>query len=310
MRGDFDVINIHYVSPLYLNLMSDFRTRSSNIISSIWGSELLRANIQELKSLGQTLRGSTLVTTNNPQVRARLIENFPEIEAKIRVIPFGMRSPEVIKSLQQCESPRQSREKLGIPAERVTLACGYNASQAQQHSTICRGLSMLPRELKEKVLVLLPMTYPDDVAYRDQVACEFRAAEIDIRIFDKKLSLEDICRLRIATDCAINMQTTDSLSASIQEHLICGSVLIAGSWLPYEVFERMGAKVIRVSSEDGISSAIQAYLKTPGDFQQTVTLRQRMYEFSCWENSARRWIDLFRGQFESMEQTVPMRNVG
>lgn len=301
LEGNFDAVNIHYVSPIYTHLMSDFRKISHNIISSIWGSELLRANPHDLQMLGETLGQSTLVTTNNPQVKACLLLKYPKIEPLIRIIPFGMRSPDVIQSLQQSESWRKSREKLGVPENRYTIACGYNASQAQQHTKMCRCLAKLPEDTKTRITILLPLTYPDDNAYRNHVINEFREASIDFRVFDKKLDIEDNSRLRISTDCAINIQVSDSLSASIQEHLLCGNALIAGSWLPYEVFEHMGARITRVPSDEEITSAVLNVLQSPNSHYQDDRFKKKLHEFSCWKNSSKRWLSLYRGQYTKLD---------
>ena len=156
------------------------------------------------------------------------------------------------------------------------------------------ALAALSPAAKCRLFVLIPMTYPDNQAYRVEVGKLLEATNVEYRILDKKMSIEDIARIRIASDYAINMQTTDSLSASLQEHMFTGSSMIVGKWLPYGVFEKMGIELCKVESAEEISAALEKAALAGKVGRTKPDYAHRIYDYSSWSSNAGRWLDLYR----------------
>lgn len=290
---DYDGINIHFAAPIYRHLARQLKKRGKRLVTSIWGSDFLRASPEALEDLGRTLSASDVVTTNNPEIRLRLIGRFPEIEGKLRIVPFGMRSLDVIMRLRKAEMQEDSRRRLNLPLDKSIVTLGYNGCRQQQHGTMIDGLAALTLQARARLFGLVPMTYPDDAVYQDEIEARMKAAGIDFAILRGKLDMEDICRVRLVSDYAINMQTTDSLSASIQEHMFAGTNMIVGDWLPYGVFEAMGVPVRRVGDARDITTALEAAgpdRKTAG----SPPYADRIYEHSSWRSNIDKWMDLYR----------------
>lgn len=290
---DYDGVNIHFAAPIYRRLAATLKKRGKRLVTSIWGSDFLRASPQALKDLGRTFAASDVVTTNNPEIRRRLVERFPEVEGKIRIVPFGMRSLDVILELRKTETQEDSRRRLGVPADRTIVALGYNGMPQQQHGMMIDALASLTTQAKGRLFALVPMTYPDNAAYQAEVQARLEAAGVDFTILRGMLDIEDICRMRIVTDHAVNVQTTDSLSASIQEHMFAGSAMIVGRWLPYGVFEEMGVPVRKVDDAPSIAAALEvaaADRKAP----EPPVYAGKIYEHSSWRSSIGAWVDIHR----------------
>src|SRR3989304_10346614 len=70
-------------------------------------------------------------------------------------------------------------------------------------------------------------------------------SNLNYKIMKSMLNIEDIARLRLIANIVLNIQTTDQLSASVQEHLFAGNIVIVGKWLPYDIYDEMGIFFVR-----------------------------------------------------------------
>jgi hypothetical protein len=293
LPGDFDVVNIHFAAPIYRDLARSLRLRGKKLITSIWGSDFLRADPSALRALGDTLDASDIVTSNNPEVLQRLVARYPSISGRTRIIRWGLRSLDVIAALQESESQDETRNKLGVPLGKVVVTCGYNGSRAQRHATMIDALAALSPAVKCRLFALFPMTYPDDPVYRNEVKKSLESARVEYRIVDVKMSIEDICRIRVASDYAVNIQTTDSLSASIQEHMFAGSSMIVGNWLPYDVFEKIGVPLQKVATAEEISAALEKSTVEVTSVRSRPPYASRIYDYSSWSSNIGKWLELY-----------------
>ena len=76
-------------------------------------------------------------------------------------------------------------------------------------------------------------------------------------LLKEMMPLEDVAKLRSATDIMIHGQTTDALSGSIREAVFAGAVLINPEWIKYREFERLGIEYIEYSSFDELSDVLE-----------------------------------------------------
>jgi len=297
LSSDFDAVNIHFAEPIYRHLAPALRLRGKKLITSIWGSDLLRAGPSALRDLGHTMNASDIVTTNNPEILQKIVSYYPEMLTRARIVPFGLRSLDVIAALQQSESLEESRRKLNVPSGKLVVTCGYNAIPEQRHAMMIQAVARVSVAAKSRLFVLIPMTYPDNKAYRDEIRKLIKATEIECRILDEKLTIQDVARLRIVSDYVVNVQTTDSLSASIQEHLFAGSSVIVGKWLPYGFLERMGISLRKIENVDEITDALEKAALVADVRRVMPVYADEIYNYSSWSSNARRWLQLYREDY-------------
>jgi hypothetical protein len=291
--SNYDVINIHFVEPIYRRLLGPFRQKARKLVASIWGSEFLRATPAMLADLDRTLSASDIVTTNNPEIRQKLASRFPAIENKLRVVPFGLRSLDVITVIMSKESRNESRRRLALPTNRTIVTIGYNGMRQQQHAIMIAALGALAPQTKARMFALVPMTYPDDPAYQAEVESLLEKSGVEFAVVRNRLDMHDNCRIRIVSDYVVNMQTTDSLSGSLQEHIFAGSRLLVGSWLPYDMVERMGVPLQKVKDARDIASALETSGLNPLGPDRP-SYAEKIYQYSNWSTAIGRWIDLYR----------------
>jgi hypothetical protein len=293
--SSYDVINIHSVSPIYGFLIKNLRKRCKLLIASLWGSDFLRANLFAFRALEYVLRFCDVITSNNPEVLKRVANNYGAFSERSKVVRFGLRSLDKIGELRLSEGCHGSKLYLGLPIDKTIIACGYSAIREQQHGVIIDALAALPVNMKSCIFAVFQMAYPDSPVYWEEIRKRLDANSISYLMIDRMQSFEDVCRLRLASDIAINVQITDSLSASIQEHIFAGSHLIVGEWLPYKMFESMGVPIHKVGGSIDITEAIENYLMAKRKKENvSPAYADALYDFSSWRTNIIKWKDLYQ----------------
>jgi hypothetical protein len=290
---NFDAVNIHYADPIYRHLARTLKRHGKKLITTIWGSDFLRAGPSDLQDLGYTLDASDIVTLANPEILRRLIARYPGVSDRARVVRFGMKSLDVITGLQQSESREETRKKLGIPSGKVVVACGYNGKPAQRHIMIADAFAKLPPDVKSRLFALFPMRYNNDLTYLEEVKKSLESTRVEYRILEGEISFEDNCRIRVASDYVVNIQTTDMLSHSLQEHMFAGSSMIVGNWLPYGDFEEMGIPLQKVGSVEEISAALEKAALGGIRGRPRPPYADRLYDYSSWSSNIGKWFEVF-----------------
>jgi hypothetical protein len=290
MPDDFDVVNIHYVSEDFAALAPSLKRRGKALISSVWGSEFLRATDAALNALSRTFDLTNIVTSNNPEVSGKMAAWRGDRKDSIRIVRFGLGSLDRIAEIMADESREETHRRSDIPLDKLIVACGYNAGPAQNHGVMAEALRLLTPDLKAKFFALVPLTYPANAGYVSEVRRQFESSGVAFRIFDKMQDMDTVCRMRIACDAVVNVQSTDSLSASIQEHMFVGSRMVVGKWLPYGVFEEMGVPLSRVGNAADIARALEECAARP---VSRPPYSQNLYEFSSWSSNAPKWLQLY-----------------
>ncbi len=298
--GDYDVANIHYASRFYSDVAGALRKRAKSLVVTIWGSDFLRIADADRLRLGRLFSFSNLVTFNNPDIRARFEAFYGSGKYPTRILRFGLKSLDIIDRIASGEDRDSCKSRFGIAPGKITVACGYNASKAQQHVKMLKDLSRLPARAKEKIHLILQLSYGGDADYVGEVKVAAAEAGLDFTAIEKIMTLEDVCRLRIASDIAVNIQSTDSFSASIQEHCYCGSRMIVGKWLPYALLEDMGYRFDKVRGDGDIAPALERIIDgrvaRPENLEQC---KKSLHELSSWSVLAPEWVTTLANSIES-----------
>ena len=293
MPSDFDVINIHFADPIFAQLTPALKRHGRALVTTIWGADFLLADPAGLDALARIFTASDAVTSNNPEVSRKICAWRPETADQIRIVRFGLRSLDVITQLTGSESREETLNKLGLPQGKTVVACGYNAIREQNHFIMAEAFATLSPSARSKLFALLPMTYPADPSYVQEVRSAVEQSGIEFSIIDETQSIDYICRTRIASDYAVNIQTTDSLSASIQEHMFAGSNMIVGAWLPYGVFEELGVPLRRVYDAADIAALLETAAASGAPNRSRPAYSAKLYDYASWRANIGEWLALY-----------------
>lgn len=290
----YDAINIHNLEYIYLYLIDELRKYSNNISVSIWGSDFYRATDKRIKSYFPLFDKLDFIGFGNVYTKADFDKKIPGLQTKHRIASFGIDKFEKLTKL--LPEKENIKKQLDIPLEKITIVCGYNAYEAQQHLVLLEQLNELNARIKDKIFLLLPLTYGGTQEYKSKVIDKVEKIEIQYQLFTGFATDDEIARIRVIGDVVLNAQISDSFSASLQEHVLCNSILIAGEWLPYKVMADLGLKYFPVSKNNFGKKLEEVILDYDSFTEEVKSNNSILYKEGIWKNRVRGWIELYKAK--------------
>jgi glycosyltransferase involved in cell wall biosynthesis len=92
----------------------------------------------------------------------------------------------------------------------------------------------------------------------------------------------------------INMLKTDSFSGSMQEFLYGSNVVITGSWLPYEIFDKEGIMYKKINNPSELSNILIEVMNDLPNLKMGLSRNiDIISNLSSWDNNIQSWIDAY-----------------
>lgn len=289
----YNVVDIHFFGAFYYKTIELLRSLGVKVKITIWGSDFYRSNAKVRSKQGLYYEMIDCIQICTDAMKDDFISFYKDFEDKIQIAHFGITQFDLIDKISVEEEIEDIKHKLKLPTDKKVITCGYNGSAGQQHLTILDAFSNLDDSLKEQVFLLLPMTYGVTIEILKQVREQLNLLEIDYLILTEDLTSEDVSRLRLASDIAINIQVTDAFSASIQEHLYSQNIVIVGDWLPYDKLEQGGVYYIKTSLENLNLHIEETITNYPIIKERSLVNKERMHQLSSWDVVTRDWVKLY-----------------
>ncbi|MBH1942060.1 glycosyltransferase [Mobilitalea sibirica] len=288
----FDTLHIHCVVPAAADLIRKYSNFFNNIISTFWGSDLLRAERKNYLKLNYILNKSHCITVST-EVMKNVTECTFDIhdKTKLKLASFGLSPLEYIKKLELQESIDKSKEILSLPKDKIIIHCGYNASREQQHKYIINALNKCNESTLNKIFVILLMTYPSNNEYINEIKNYLNNSIFQYKIITSFLYNENIARLRRTGDILIHAQITDAFSGSISEHIYCNNIVFNGSWLEYPVLDENGIYYNKFDNEDDLSYKLEHTILHLEDEKAKVKENsKKIYDICSWQSVRKQWL--------------------
>ena len=256
--------HLHFLDMRNLLLALALKRRNPNlrIVASFWGSDLLRARAAERLIMSWSLRVCDAVTI---QDRESMLMPFhgrfgTRFDEKLFPVLFPGEN-NALQGIAEKESRAESCEMLSIPADKQVVAIGYNANPNHQHVTVLNQLSRMPEDCRQRMHILLPMTYPSiSDGYRAELMAALEGLGSTSTIIEGFQSDEAIARMQRVSTVMIHAQTSDAASASIKEFLRAGAVLLNPSWIDYCELRGAGVDYIEYDEIAEIPGLLQQVL--------------------------------------------------
>jgi len=289
-----DIINIHFLSPIYRYLWSDIKRSCTKTVVTIWGSDFYRAKKNNLKKMETIISECDALTFGN-EVTAEDFKKFYyklDLNDKIYIRRFGLRPLEFLQNNNI--SSKEAKKDLGLPDNKTVITIGYSSNPGHQHEEIINVLNKTDKEFFKDTLVLFPMTY-GDLSYRDRVEEKLKGVKFDYILLKDFMPYEDVAKLRLASDIMINIQISDQFSGSMQECLFAGNVVITGSWLPYNTFWEKGVFALQIQNISELNDMLK-YALNNLDYlkEKSKNNKNIIWELSSWERNAPKWLDMYK----------------
>ena len=239
--NQYDIVNLQFprwhISYAYKYL----RRMSKKLVITPWGSDVLRIKYTKaLEQLGKLYRKVDYIATSpDIPLGKKIIDEFKVAPDKFvgnffgtEVVDFAIKHGDLI-------SQDDAKKYFGLNG-RYVITCGYNRRIAQRHQKIIAAIVQVKDRLPVNLTLLFPMTYGNTLDEEINAAeckseCEKRG--LNAVFMTDFLSVEDLYKLRKATDMFIHIQTTDACSGSVQEYILCDKKIVHGSWMKYKELE-------------------------------------------------------------------------
>lgn len=291
----FDIVNIHFPKRHLAYAYKYLRLMAPQLVITPWGSDILRQPqkaLDELCSLYQ--RADFIVTALKTPLGRKIQKEFNIEEDKFVGNFFGTDIVDYANKYGETISQEDAKSKFGLSGKYV-ISCGYNRKVPQRHTIIIEAISQVRNQLPENLTLLFPMTYANprtDYDYVRKLKQMCQEKGLSATFVTDFLTVEDVYKLRKATDIFVHIQTTDASSSSVQEYILCDKKIVHGSWIRYEEFEEF--KPLFYYPVDDLNKLgeviVHAYKSIKIEIPQGV---KRIIMSRGWENKATEMNDFF-----------------
>jgi hypothetical protein len=292
-----DIINIHVSRWFYLMILPWISRQG--LIVTLYGSDFYRTSVW-VKVIQTILYSrADAITFTNPVTRSSFLSFYKKFNNKSHVCRFGLDALDFID--ENKEFPKiDLKRKIGFSTEKIIVTCGYNSTKAQQHEKIISAILKLPTDVLAKFQFIFPLTY-GDTDWRIKVKKILNKTQLDYICLEKFLYSDENAYIKIASDIMINTLETDSFSGSMQEYLYANNVVMAGSWLPYDVFDKAGVKYIKINDFKEINTLLMNFARMGINKFDTTGNDKVIGELSRWACVIDSWLGVYKNVEQSLE---------
>ena len=291
MAEHYDALDFQGLySPLFYALVKRLKRNTTKVMKAqFWGSDLNLSQDYDLRWKREMLSNMRFIQVATPEMKERVAEKFPEYSDITVVCPFGNQHLDDLRQLMANPSLQdRSFTKMNLQGK-IVVCCGYNGKRFQQHLEMIQALKALPEDVQRRLAVVFPMTYELNDDYLNDVMRELDEVKFDYDIIIDRMTERQVLTLRMLTDLVVNIQVMDALAASLQEHIFCGGVLVAGDWLPYSLFTANGIYYIKTSMED-LSDKLRFAIEHLNELKdKCATNGKKLYELTSWKTVIPSW---------------------
>jgi hypothetical protein len=288
----YDVCSLQFMQPSHLHALKDIRHIARHVTLTVWGSDYYRRSPKQRDKCKQLAHAVDRISCANNSMIRSLESDYGLPPDKLYHCRFGLAPIEALRQIQHL-SAEECKEQLGI-SQRLVVACGYNGRPEQQHLAILESLLRARPRLTPDMLLLVPLTYGGTPEYLDVVERAYTGSGFDCRFYRNFLSDAEIAVMRKAADVMIQVQPTDQLSGGMTEHMYAGSMVITGSWLPYDDIRERRVSFLTVDAVCEVGDRLAKYWAERHDYAES--LRQnpdRISPLVSWDENIQSWIDFF-----------------
>ncbi len=291
---NYDIIHIFFLSRKYVFFAKEILRKCKKLVISIYGSDFYRA-----KWWGKTIQYPIIkyadrITFSNKQTLEEFRKFFKNIDKdKLKIKGFGSAPLGILRNIENI-SKKECKASFNIPINTLVVTCGYNATVAQQHISIIKSIENIKDKLPANILFIFPFTYGLNREYFLKVKDLLDKSNLNYRVLTDFLSDYEVAQLRKASDIMINLQISDQLSASMQESLYTGNIVITGDWLPYKILEEKGIFMLKVSSVGEVGEKLLYSVNNSRNLKESCKGNsQIIWNISSWDKKINDWIHMY-----------------
>ncbi len=139
----------------------------------------------------------------------------------------------------------------------VTVVVGTNASPNEQHELIFTAIKMLGEQEREKLHLVIPLTYDGPKERRRRIVNEAGSLGVaKVTPLLQYLTDEALAEIRLAADVFVNFRKSDQMNVAVYESIYSGAIIINGSWLDYRHLPSDREMIMQASDIAGLRESL------------------------------------------------------
>lgn len=279
-----DIVDIQWCGHYYSKYMTYIKKQKVKIFASLYGSDLYRTDPNDRIAQKRIFEVADKVVIGI-NMMPDFEQIFPGFTEKIVFAQFGSKRLDIIDELSRTTNRQEIRKKYGISSSKTVVTVGYNSIPQQQHLLFLNHLKNQNSQLKEKLFLLIPMTYGSqkDSQYYTKLKQGIAEVGVEYLCLEDRLSDIELAETKILSDITVNLQTTDALSSSIKEAIVAKDILLVGDWLPYEIYEELGIYFERSDLESFIGKFLEILDHMDENIQKCEDNPLKIIKFASWK---------------------------
>lgn len=290
----YDAMQFLWIEPWWCQFQQLLRSKCKRLNLNVGGSDFYRATKEQLDNKKELIACADRVTAETERTIQDFTNYYGElVKNKMGLLPFGIEVLDLIKCHRN-SSKNAIKEKFQIPQNKIIVTCGHNGGKAHQHIKIIEAMECLEKSVRDRLLCVFPMTYQKSDDYICEVHEKAQQCGLNHMILTEFMDFEQMAEYSLISDIMIHVQTTDQLSSTMLEEMYAGSVVIAGSWLPYRSLHEMGMYFLDVDAILEVTAVVHEVVMNMDEYKKRCEgNREIVWEHSSWDGLAPKWRKLW-----------------
>lgn len=287
----YDAMQLLWIEKEWVYFHELIRSKTKRLNLNIGGSDFYRAGKTErdykkkLIECADQVIGQTTDTVKNFELYYNDV-----VAGKLCCFPYGIEVLDFI-NLNKEQDKNNLKRKYHIPLNKIVITCGHNANQAHQHMEMIEALNQLTAKIKKQIVCVFPMAYPQGCdEYINFIDSSLKETGLEYVILKDFMDFQGMAEYALISDIMIHVQITDQLSSSMLEEMYAGSIVIAGSWLPYKSLHKMGVYFLDVDSISDVTAVLEDAVANIEVYKEKCKgNRDLIWKYSSWDEVASQW---------------------
>lgn len=291
----YDAMQLLWIEKEWVYFDKLIRSKTKRLNLNIGGSDFYRAGETERDDKRKLIECADWVIGQTEDTAKNFELYYSDVVVgKMCCFPYGIEVLDFI-NLSKEQDKNILKRKYHVPLNKTVITCGHNANQAHQHIEMIEAINRLPAEIKKQIVCVFPMTYPQGCdEYINFVDGSLKQTDLEYVILKNFMDFQGMAEYALISDIMIHVQTTDQLSSSMLEEMYAGSIVIAGSWLPYKSLHKKGIYFLDVDTISDVTAALEDVVVDIEAYKEKCKgNRELVWQNSSWDEVAPKWYALW-----------------
>lgn len=291
---NYDCIDLHSFMDYYQNIVSNCIANGHQYDITVWGSDVLRASDKNFMDREIGYKNCMHIKGFDKLLNVISFKYAHRYDEKLIPAYFGTSSFSMLDDVSEEERVQLSKNLDIYYPDKILVTCGYNASPSQQHSIIIDAVSKMSSDDKERIHVILPMTYDKAEPYYSETVSLLDKANVAYTVLDHFLTKRELAALRIQSQVMIDVQITDSFNGALRATLYVENITLIADWLEYPPYDREKVYYISIN-ESNLTSTLHSIVNNFEEYKQKCNgNKEKLKRLVSWEYCIKPWVDSYK----------------